>query len=450
MSYPFRSIRDYLDWLDKNDYLLHVKDKVSNKWMTAAVGKELFARCGYGYGASPKAALYENLEGYPGTRSCNMIFGHIDFISAIVGSTREKLFEDLGKKIASPKPPIMVKEGLFMEKPFRENECDIYKEIPVETTNEKQAGPFFTLWCLSYKDPNINEYALSMARHQVKSERKLGVLLLPGQHLQEVYGKHKEMKENIPIALINSPPPTVILATQTRVPRKLWKMSVAGALQDEGIECVKTDINNLPVPATSEYVLEGEIVVDQLEDEGPFGTYTGYYDFPRKMPIINVKALYHRENPIYNTCVFGKPPSEGAFIGEIMMSFSLTQLYRTFCPEVKTVRMLSTYGLITVIALNKKLKMKGSVLRVGSLAAALQPGLKLCILVDDDIDCYSVEDILWAICTRWAPNKSQLIGPLPGFLDPSERWQTGEDMLCLLYTSPSPRDLSTSRMPSSA
>ena len=37
-----------------------------------------------------------------------------------------------------------------------------------------------------------------------------------------------------------------------------------------------------------------------------------------------------------------------------------------------------------------------------------------------------------------------------GFGKPLWKKVAGEDQICLLYTSPSPRDLSTSRMPSSA
>ena len=43
-----------------------------------------------------------------------------------------------------------------------------------------------------------------------------------------------------------------------------------------------------------------------------------------------------------------------------------------------------------------------------------------------------------------------LVELLPGHIMRTLALGTTEDRLCLLYTSPSPRDLSTSRMPSSA
>jgi UbiD family decarboxylase len=231
----------------------------------------------------------------------------------------------------------------------------------------------------------------------------------------------------MPITLFNGGPQVTILASQLKAPRNITKMSLAGALHEESIECVKTDINDLPVPATSEFVIDAEISITELVDEGPYGTWTDYYDYVRKMPKMLIKAIYHRDDPIYQIAAF---PPEGRFSAEVMTGLSMTQIYKSFAPEVEAVRVLSSWGAMTLIALDKERKRKGSPMKVGLLAASVQPALKMCIITDNDYDYWNIDQILWTICMKWAPTKgTQLVGPLPGFLVPTEKYETGEDLL---------------------
>src|SRR5205823_7555646 len=64
-------------------------------------------------------------------------------------------------------------------------------------------------------------------------------------------------------------------------------------------------VTGLPIPAGAEIAIEGETppVDDDGQDEGPFGEWPGYYSGGTRgtgepQPVIRVKALYHRDNPM--------------------------------------------------------------------------------------------------------------------------------------------------------
>ena len=425
-SFPFYSFRDYLAWLDENDMLVHITEEVSNKWQTTAISREFFVSNGYGYAkVKPKIPFYENFVGYPGVRGCNLAYGHIDLVAAIMGTTREKIFQDYFAKMRKPVPPTTVEKAYFTENTFKGDEVDLYK-IPLETTSSKQSGPFLTFWASTFKSPVTGEYAFGIYRHNVKSRKHVGMLVIPGQRTHRVYLEHKKEGRSMPITLVNAPPPACVLIAQARTPPGVSKLNFAGALQGAPVECVNTDVNQHPVPSTCEYVLEGEMPTDILEPEGPFGEFSGLYSMARDLPIINIKAMHVRDNPIYNSSWMGKPPSEGHLIGELMQNLGLTMMLRQLAPEVVAVRTISSWALMMAVVIDKKMKTKGTAARVASIAAALQPGSKTWIVVEDDVDYWSIEEILWAMATRWAPNRTIIYGPLPGWrLDPTERLQSG-------------------------
>src|SRR5207245_1959736 len=88
----------------------------------------------------------------------------------------------------------------------------------------------------------------------------------------------------------------------------------AGALRGESLEVVKLPYTGLLVPAAAEIVIEGEIPPEERHAEGPFGEWTGYYaGGARTEPIIQVKSLLHRDNPIVLGCIPGKPPNDNTY-----------------------------------------------------------------------------------------------------------------------------------------
>jgi UbiD family decarboxylase len=71
------------------------------------------------------------------------------------------------------------------------------------------------------------------------------------------------------------------------------------------VEVIRGPLTGLPIPAHAEVVIEGEMPPPEVEShlEGPFGEWPGYYTVGSKgaadeQPVIRVKAIYYRNDPI--------------------------------------------------------------------------------------------------------------------------------------------------------
>ena len=71
----------------------------------------------------------------------------------------------------------------------------------------------------------------------------------------------------------------------------------------------------LKVPAEAEIVLEGHVMLDEFEDEGPFGDHTGYYNEQDWFPVFEIQRITARKDPVYHSTYTGKPPDEPAVLG---------------------------------------------------------------------------------------------------------------------------------------
>src|SRR5207247_10753433 len=60
----------------------------------------------------------------------------------------------------------------------------------------------------------------------------------------------------------------------------------------------------------AEIIIEGTVLPNVRDEEGPFGEVSGYYTPSNPKPIIEVSAITHRKNPIYQAALTGMPTTE--------------------------------------------------------------------------------------------------------------------------------------------
>ena len=88
----------------------------------------------------------------------------------------------------------------------------------------------------------------------------------------------------------------------------------AGGLGGEAVEMVRCETVDLEVPATAEWVLEGEVLTDELEAIGWHSNPVGYYDRVQVFPIVRVKCLTRRRKPIWHATMEMVPPFDHNYI----------------------------------------------------------------------------------------------------------------------------------------
>jgi len=181
---------------------------------------------------------------------------------------------------------------------------------------------------------------------------------------------------------------------------------------------------NVQVPADCEIVIEGHFT-GETGNEGPFVDITGTWDYVRNQPVLEVTRIASRQNPIYHALIPGR--SEHKTLMGMPKELDIYNKVNDVCTCLDV--NMTTGGCSWLHAVVKIRKERGAD-GLNSLKAAFEahPSLKYCVVVDDDIDIHSLEQVEWAIATRFqADNDMLLMRDMPSSsLDPSAHHIPGQ------------------------
>src|SRR5262247_4067850 len=295
--------------------------------------------------------------------------------------------------------------------------------------NELDGGPYLTLSCHVTKDPVTQTRNVGLYRNQVHDRQMLGILAAPYTHLN--LQRNKAPNEPFPVALVLGPDPTVVMTAPAPIPYGTDELAIAGALRGKPLELVPCKTIPLEVPAMAEIVIEGEIQPGKLREEGPFGEFTGHYGghkAPR--PIIDVKAITHRNDPILQATYEGMQPNESGFLTAVPREAEIIR--QVALPGIKKVNVTVPAGgaLHAVVAVEKPYEGFGKYVGLAVLGSVAGRYIKRVIVVDADIDPFDPIQVEWAVATRVKANRDiEILKQLTGIiLDPSlpkeEQWTT--------------------------
>ena len=182
-------------------------------------------------------------------------------------------------------------------------------KFPVPLIHGGDGGRYIGTWHLTVThDADSNWTNWGMYRHMLHDKNSMGVLALAPKHFALMSQKDSGKNKPTEVAIVIGTEPISTICSGTPMPYGVSEVDVAGGLRGEPVEVIKCETVDITVPATSEIVLEGEIVPGQTKNEGPFGEYTGYRSGQASpMPIIRIKAVTHRNNPIFTMSCMGIP-----------------------------------------------------------------------------------------------------------------------------------------------
>ena len=253
--------------------------------------------------------------------------------------------------------------------------------------------------------------------------------MIATQHIGMILNKYEAKNVPMEIAVaIGTEPITSFIGT-CGVPKGINEMDVIGGFRGEPLEVVKCETVDLVVPATSEIVIEGEVLPNQRRDEGPFGEYTGYQAGGRgPRPVLKVKAITHRNDPILTSSNMGAPVDECdvatnvAWAADIRMhllnaGFPITGIYIP----------LESSGTIIVVATKKPYN--GIANHIANQVWSTKTGIYLprVIVVDEDIDPTDMKQVIFAFGTKCHPVRGTTVfekmpySPLIPFLSMEEK-----------------------------
>ncbi len=314
-------------------------------------------------------------------------------------------------KEMAPVAPVTIDDGPVFENRFEGGEVDL-ERFPAPVWHEQDGGRYLgTGSAVITRDPDTGAVNIGTYRCMVQGKDTISVKMNKGKHGRIAMDKYHARGESCPVAIGFGQAMPIFMVSQMPLKSDQREYEVAGWLQGSPVEVVESPIHGLPIPATAEIVIEGEVPpldLTELPREGPFGEWPGYFADTTvgEVPLMNVKAVYHRTDPIILGVPPLKPPNN--YVSVPLGAAQLwDQLEGAGIPGVTGVWGYvygSQSGPFTVVSINQRYA--GHAKQTAMSAASARAGAyggKFVVVVDDDIDISNIDDVIWAIATRCNP-----------------------------------------------
>lgn len=411
---------DLRQWLELVDRSGELKTLSGVDWELEMAGlAELLCRESEG---PPPAILFDEIKGYPkGFRALFNELASPGRLALTLGLPRSGKKLDLVRacldKIRNMVliPPRTVESGPVQENVDSGSAVDLLK-FPVPKQHELDGGRYIgTAHAVITQDPDSGWVNLGTYRCMVFGRDTFGLHISPGRHGRIMrddlyFARGQPMKVAVAIGL----DPALWLASFNEVPWGISEYDYAGGLKGEPIHVIRGPYTGLPIPANAEIVIEGECFPGELLPEGPFGEWAGYYANcglkPVPEPVVHVKTVLHRNDPILTCSHPAKPPQDVGLSQSVFRSATMWhELEEAGVTGIRGVWMHEAGGgrLFNVIAVRQLYP--GHARQAGFLASQSRTGVyigRYTIVVDDDIDVTDLRDVIWAIATRADPERS--------------------------------------------
>ncbi len=404
-------LRDWLAELDRQGLLKHIHKSVSPINELAAVGKKLEPAYG---------ALFENVEGSDMSVVTGLVTSR-NSIAHSLGMTYPELMERFTHALSEPTPCKVVDgKGLAIKKNILLGDQVDLGLLPACVHHEKDGGRYLTAALCVTKDPATGIRNVAIHRHEVQDRNHLGALLLP-RHTNQLFAQAEAAGRPLEIALAIGVHPALLLASQATTQLGVDEFEIGGTLLGEPVELTKCETVDIEVPVESEIILEGRILPNVREEEGPFGEYPRTYGPKAPRHVIEITAITYRDHPIYHTII--PATMEHFLLGAISREATMMQVIRQATPNVKNVHITPASGCRYHAVIQLDQKHDGEAKNAMFAAFTSSTEIKHVVVVDPDIDIYDMQDVEWAIANRVQAARDVFIIPnaMGNKLDPSSR-----------------------------
>ena len=400
----------------------------------------VYRRVGAGTPVAPPtkvgpALLFEHVKGFD-MRVVAGVLASRERTALLLGTTPDRLAFELLAALEKPVPPVVVPaeqapcQEVVLRPPF-----DIRRLLPAPTSTPKDAGPFLNMALLRAEDPESGASDVTIHRMCLTGPDTMTVNFTgPFRHIDQFRVACERLGRPLPVSVSIGLDPAVYLATCFEAPTTPLgydELVIAGGLRGRGVELVDCVSVAAKAIARAEIVLEGELVPGELVREDlltgagwAMPEFPGYVGLAKPdVPVMRVTAVTHRRDPIFQTLI--GPGEEHVTLAGLPTEASILRLEEDALPGfVRNVYCHSAGGgkYLAILQVRKRLPADEGRQRQAALVAfAAFSELKHVILVDDDVDIFSTDDVLWAMTTRFQGDVS--IATIPGVrchpLDPT-------------------------------
>lgn len=365
------------------------------------------------------ALLFENITDYPGGRVLyNTFSGSSTRLALLMNEDPDLgvkgLIRAAREKFENRVDPVTVDnaDAPVLTNTDAGDDVDLRK-FPAPKMWPKDGGRYLgTADATVSRHPETGDLNLATYRQMIQSEDETGLYTSPGKDLRLHMEAAWERGDPLPVAATYGAQPELYLAGSLSFPKGHNEYEYAGGVRGEAIEVTEGPETGLPIPANADIVVEGYIHPDDTAPEGPFGEFTGYYGRPEgEAPVFSVEAVHHRDDPILTAALMADYPGN-----DINLAYSVgrsagvwNDLDALSIPGIEGVHCHpAAAGGFAMTTVSVDQQYAGHASQVASIAAQCPSAAyysKLIIVVDEDVDPTDTDQILWAMATRFAPER---------------------------------------------
>lgn len=391
-------MRDYMALLDARGDIVHIHREVEPKHELAAVTQVVGQRIG-------KPILFHNVKGtkFPVLTS---IYSTRDLIAGVLNINPGDFCRKWTKLTNTTAP-----EGWKPLTQASPNDNDYFdcklSDLPLITYSERDGAPYFTSAIFIAKEPETGVGNLSFHRSMYVSDTELRCRLAPRHHLTLYHEKAEKMGKPLEAAMLIGPPATAFLTAAAPIPYDEDELEVAARLAGKPIAMRKCKHIDLMVPADTEIVIEGRFLPNERRAEGPFGEFMGYYVPVGNNAVFEVLGVTCQKDAIFHSILCGSP--EEVLTLELSVSAKIYERINAVLPGIVDVTCLP-FVLHSVVKI--KQQYEGHARQVLMAVMGAEPTwAKMVTVVDEDVNIYDLNDVMWAVLTRSRPDKDYITIP---------------------------------------
>ena len=387
-------LRAFLKRVEDNGDLMRIGEELSPEYEISAALKRFDAG---------KVLLFENVKGH--THSVvGGVCGTRQRIMDALGVGPDQLYPRLLEATRSPKK-CRIGDGPVKEVVEEGN----LRKLPVLTHFDGDPGPYITSGIVYARSPDGEVENVSFHRLLVLDERKMTLRIVPRHLYRLTQLAKKEGLKSMDVSVSIGLHPTVLLAGSLPAPWGTCEFNVVNTLLGGKLKLTECEHVDALAPADAELVLECRLRLDQNVAEGPFVDQTGTFDVKRQQPLVELVGVMHREDYIYQGLL--PSGSEHMLLMGMPPEVRIWDYVRNVVPTVRGVNMtLGGMGWLHCVVSFEKFR-EGDPKNVLMAIFAAHPSLKHAVVVDSDIDPYDMQEVEWAIATRFKGDEDLLIVP---------------------------------------
>jgi 2,5-furandicarboxylate decarboxylase 1 len=415
-----QGMRAYIEHLERDmpSHVIRVKKEVSPEFEIPAILQQVESR------KKQPVIIFEKVRNLNGSISklpvVINLFGSRERLADAIGSTVARLPLDYIEKEKKPVPPVIIDKAKATVKEViqKGEDVDLY-ELPIVTHHEMDLGPYLTSPSVWIKDPETGWVNCAIIRIYVSGPKTLVVNFNAARHTNYIFQKYKALKRNVPLVIVMGHHPAFYMGAQTKLLTD--EPQIIGGVMGEPLELTPSETwgTEVLVPAQADIVMEAEMSYEAVAIEAPFGEYTQYYGGQRLNPVTEVKAITRRKDAFYLDIMPGH--ADHLLLDAPMIEAYVYSRIKEVVPGVVGVHMpvSGTARLHAYVQLRKS--NDGEPKTAIATALSSDYRLKHVIVVDEDVNIFDDEHVLWAVATRSQWDKDMVI--IPGMmgtrLDPS-------------------------------